>query len=176
MAGYQKPPFLAADPKVGAVSNLILPLVLGWVLGQLKWAHMLWIGLGIIALLLGLDLWRYFYAKAHPEQVPNAIDHAGPVSNQEAFRQMLGVPNPIVHVREIQLAGNHGRNDRFLTELQSIPGVEAQTRFLPSSRDTDPSLIKVWSAESIPDGELRGLAQATDAEIQSMTDDLASHH
>jgi hypothetical protein len=76
----------------------------------------------------------------------------------------------VQHTRDIQLAGNHARNGGFLAGLKSIPGVEAQTRFVPE-QDSEPSMIRVWSAALIPDDELRRLADATATEIRSVTDD-----
>jgi hypothetical protein len=62
--------FLGADPIVGNVASASLLLVLGWILGQLKWDYMLMAGLGIAVILVLFLAWRYLYALRHPPSHP----------------------------------------------------------------------------------------------------------
>jgi len=118
-------------------------------------------------------------------QLQNPLGRAAAATGANGFSVSVGFPwgvsvglswpiqpRPLSsrHTRDIQLAGNHARNGGFLAALKSIPGVEAQTRFVPE-QDSEPSMIRVWSAALIPDEELRRLADATAAEIRSVTDD-----
>jgi len=57
---------LGANPIVGNVPSASLLLVLGCILGQLKWDHMLVAGLGIAMTLVLFLAWRYLYALRHP--------------------------------------------------------------------------------------------------------------
>ena len=61
---------LGANPIVGNVASASLLLVLGWILGQLKWDHMLMAGLGIAMILVLFLAWRYHYALRHPPSHP----------------------------------------------------------------------------------------------------------
>lgn len=68
MPGNQKPPFLATNLAAGNTCNALLALVVaGWILGQLKWDHMMITGL-VVAILLGLNAYRYIYARRHPHR------------------------------------------------------------------------------------------------------------
>jgi hypothetical protein len=66
MPGSQKSLFLATNRDFGNLCNAALALILGWILGQLKWEHMLITGLIVAAILLGLQIYRYEYARRHP--------------------------------------------------------------------------------------------------------------
>ena len=71
MAEDGKPRSFLWSPTVGKGASALFLLVLGWFLGQLKWAHML-IVRGAIAAVLGLFVvCSYVYAWRHPEpEVP----------------------------------------------------------------------------------------------------------
>lgn len=66
MPGSQKSPFLATNRDFGSACNAALALVVGWILGQLKWNHMLITGLVFAAILIGVQVYRYDYARRHP--------------------------------------------------------------------------------------------------------------
>jgi hypothetical protein len=68
MPGNRKPPFLATSLAAGNTCNALLALVSGWILGQLKWDHMMITGLVVLAILLGVWAYRYEYARRHPHR------------------------------------------------------------------------------------------------------------
>jgi hypothetical protein len=65
--------FLWSDG-AGNVASAVLLLVLGWILGQLRWGYMLITGLAIAVVLLAFLACRYFYARRHPKPHPLTTD------------------------------------------------------------------------------------------------------
>jgi hypothetical protein len=77
MSGSQKSLFLATNRDFGNLCNAALALILGWILGQLKWDHMLITGLIFAAILIGVQVYRYEYARRHPLVESSGIGSSG---------------------------------------------------------------------------------------------------
>ena len=70
MPGDDKPRSFLWSPAAGNGASALLLLVAGWILGQLKWDHMLMTGVAIAAVLVAFLACRYFYARRHPDSRP----------------------------------------------------------------------------------------------------------
>jgi hypothetical protein len=70
MAADDKPRSFLWSNGAGNAASALLLLVAGWILGQLKWDHMLMTGVGIAVVLVAFLTCRYVYALRHPVSGP----------------------------------------------------------------------------------------------------------
>ena len=73
MSGDDKRQSLLWSDGAGNAATALLLLVAGWILGQLKWDHMLITGVAVAAVLVAFLACRYFYARRHPEPHPLTV-------------------------------------------------------------------------------------------------------
>jgi hypothetical protein len=73
-------------------------------------------------------------------------------------------------MRDIRLIGRREQNAGFLTEVRSISGVEAQTRFI-YEEVPGRTRIRAWSDKPLDEHELVNLAGSLGTSIESLTDD-----
>ena len=64
---------------VSETAPTVSAVLVGWILTQLKWDHMLPVGIGGVVILVILDLYRYNYAREHKRQRGRAVAPVAPV-------------------------------------------------------------------------------------------------